>query len=270
MAQKCTVDSSEASVRTTGKKTVNTSGGQVYYEQQGSGKHAILCIPGALATVKFFPSQLEHFGRADSPYTIVAFDPMGYGYSRPPERNYAIKPELYFERDAIDGHTLMKSLSLPKCSLFGWCNGANTAIFFAAMFPEAVNKLVIWGSKAYYTKEDVEMFENFTHWNKQLKGLLDNAYGAYFPKLWSRFVKTFRTIYTERGGDVCKEALSKVKCPTLIIHGAKDPLCQLSHSEYLHKNIAGSQLVIMPEGKHHLHMQLASEFNETVEEFLAQ
>ena len=56
MAQ-CTVDlhsgsptTSENCVRTTGKKTVNALGGQVYYEQQGSGKHAILCLAGALGT----------------------------------------------------------------------------------------------------------------------------------------------------------------------------------------------------------------------------
>ena len=106
---------SEISVRTTGKKTVNTSGGQVYYEQQGSGKHAILCIPGALGTVMSdFSPQLEHFGRAESPYTIVAFDPMGYGSSRPPERNFATTPELFFERDGCEGHALMNSLSMPK------------------------------------------------------------------------------------------------------------------------------------------------------------
>ena len=261
-------------MKTTGKKTVNTSGGQVYYEQQGSGKHAILCIPGGLGTVKHFSSQLEHFGRADSPYTIVAFDPMGYGYSRPPERNYAIEPELYYERDALDGHTLMNSLSLPKCSLFGWCGGGVTAIFFAAMFPEAVDKLVIWGSKAFYNEEDVKLLEktrDVNTWNARGRELTESVYGAIdLPKLWSSLLDTVNTLYKERNGDMCKEELSKIRCPTLILHGANDHMCLQFHAEYLHKNIAGSQLVIMPEGKHFLHMQLASEFNEIVEKFLVQ
>ena len=107
-----------------------------------------------------------------------------------------------------------------------------------------------------------EKFRDINTWNVQLRETMENIYRTTcFPKLWSRCVDTFSTIYKGRKGDVCKEELSKIKCPTLIIHGAKDPLLPLSHSEYLHKNIAGSQLVIMPEGKHHLHMQLASEFN---------
>ena len=266
---------SEISARTTGKKTVNTSGGQVYYEQQGSGKHAILCIPGALGTVMSdFSPQLEHFGRADSPYTIVAFDPMGYGSSRPPDRNFATKPELFFERDAYEGHALMNSLSMPKYSVLGWSDGGISAMFLAARFPEAVQKMVIWGSNAYFTEKDVEIFEKIkdvSNWSVRMREPMEKIYGTtYFTKLWSDWVDAAVGIYKEReGGDLCKDELSKISCPTLIIHGAKDPMCPQFHAEYIHGNIAGSLLVVLPEGKHNLHLKFASQFNDMVEQFLA-
>ena len=268
------IATSENCVRTTGKKTVNALGDQVYYEQQGSGKHAILCLAGALGVTSHFSSQLEYFGRADSPYTIVAYDPMGYGSSRPPERNYVIKPELPYERDASDGYVLMNSLSLPKCSVLGWCSGGFAGVFFAVRYPEAVKKLVIWGSKAYYTEEDLMIYErirDISTWGAQIRQSMEKIYGETdLPKKWASCIDCIGTIYKDRNGDVCQEELSKIKCPTLIIHGAKDSMCPPSHAEYLHRNIAGSKLVIMPEGKHNLHLKFPLEFNKMVEEFLAE
>ena len=181
---------------------------------------------------------------------------------------------FFFERDASEGVTLMKSLSLPKYSLLGWSDGGIAAMFLAARFPEVVKKLVIWGSNAYITEEDVTIFKkvrDVSNWSKRMREPMEKIYGVtHFPKLWSDWVDAIITLYNEREGDVCKGELSKISCPTLIIHGAKDPMCPQFHAEYLHRNIAGSKLAIMPEGKHNLHLKFASEFNEMVEEFLAQ
>ncbi len=51
----------------------------------------------------------------------------------------------------------------------------------------------------------------------------------------------------------------QVRCPALIIHGAKDPLVLRSHPERLHALIAGSELSVHPEGKHNVHLRFATE-----------
>ena len=70
---------------TAGKATI--TGVQLYYEIRGDGSHPIICIPGAIGTAKMsFEQQLDYFGRQGSGFTVVSFDPRGYGASRPAER----------------------------------------------------------------------------------------------------------------------------------------------------------------------------------------
>ena len=67
---------------------------------------------------------------------------------------------------------------------------------------------------------------------------------------------------------MCMEEAKRVQCPTLIVHRAKDAMCPQFHAEYFKENIRGSEMVIMEEGKHNLHLRHAKEFNQLVERFL--
>lgn len=85
------------------KITVN--GLDLHYEKAGSHSHVVLCMPGALgSTQSDFGPQLT--GLSDR-FTVVAFDPRGYGKSRPPERDF---PSDFFVRDAWDAAELMRKL----------------------------------------------------------------------------------------------------------------------------------------------------------------
>lgn len=113
-----------------GRQHVN--GVDLYYEQTGRGKHAVLLLPGALgkynnihilevrvdfhtccvsdivssttgSTQTDFEPQLKSLNKER--FTIVGWDPRGYGQSRPPDRDF---PPDFFERDAKDAVDLMK------------------------------------------------------------------------------------------------------------------------------------------------------------------
>ncbi len=73
---------------------------------------------------------------------------------------------------------------------------------------------------------------------------------------------------TAAGGDLYQADLSKVKCPTLILHGAADPLVPSVHPETIHRGIVGSEFYNFPEGKHNIHKRYAEEFNRVVLAFL--
>lgn len=260
----------------TGKKSVNAAGEEVFYDQRGSGSHPILCIPGALGTADgdFLP-QLEYFGKEGGPYTIVGYDPMGYGASRPPERNFSMKSEIFFERDASDGHSLMQKLSFPKFSLLGWSDGGIAALILAARFPQAVQKLVIWGANSYITDKDIALFENtrnVTSWSDRMRKPMEVMYGkTNFQNLWGDWVDSMRDIQKATSdGDLCKKGLSKIQCPTLIVHGAKDAMVPSFHPEYINDHVPDSRLVVMPDGKHNLHWKYAKEFNKLVDNFLSE
>ena len=246
--------------------------GQLHYQLRGSGPHAILCIPGALGTAltDFLP-QLEYFGREGSGFIIVGMDPLGYGASRPPEREYLVKPDHFLKIDALDGYALMKALSFKKFSVLGWSDGGVSAILLAALYPESVQKLVIWGSNAYVTKDDIELFEktrDVSNWSQRMRETMERIYGDSFQSLWSRWINAMKDIYESRkDGDLCLEEIKQVQCPTLIVHGAKDAMCPQFHADYLKENIRDSEMVIMEEGKHNLHLRYAQEFNQLTEQF---
>ena len=84
----------------------------------------------------------------------------------------------------------------------------------------------------------------------------------------SAWIDAISKYYTDRGGDICTSAVKNITCPTLVVHGQKDPLVPHFHPEYLHANIRGSKLHLMPEGRHNLHLRYADEFNSLVKKFL--
>jgi valacyclovir hydrolase len=86
--------------------------------------------------------------------------------------------------------------------------------------------------------------------------------------MWAGWIAAIERFSKQKGGNICQECLPKIKCPTLIIHGEKDPMVPSFHPEYLHKHIAWSTLHLMPEGRHNLHLRYADEFNLVVSKFL--
>ncbi|XP_064079067.1 valacyclovir hydrolase-like [Macrobrachium nipponense] len=244
------------------------NGKMLHYEVVGKGDKVALCLPGALGTIQSdFGPQLT--GLSHEQLKLVAWDPPGYGKSRPPPRQYKLD---FLNRDCDLAASLMKNLGYCKYSLLGWSDGGITAMMIAAAYPENVEKMVIWGANAYIHEGDLKMYEairDIEKWSPRMRAPLEATYGKeYFKAAWEGWVDVFTAIYKEKGGDLCKSDLAKITCPTLIIHGAKDPMVGQDHADYIHENIANSRLIVMEEGKHNLHLRYANDFNAMVMDFL--
>lgn len=132
-------------------------------------------------------------------------------------------------------------LKIDRYSLLGWSDGGITALIAASKAVDQVEKLVVWGSNAYVTEKDVKLYEkirDIQKWSPPMRQPFIELYGEeYFSQTWSAWVDSFQKILQENKGDICREALPKINAPTLILHGAKDPLVPIEHPVYLHKNI---------------------------------
>jgi len=132
-------------------------------------------------------------------------------------------------------------LKIDKYSLLGWSDGGITALIAASKAVDQVEKLVVWGSNAYVTEKDIELYEKIRDvekWSPRMKQPFVDLYGEkYFSDTWNAWVDSFQMILKTNGGNICREVLSKIKAPTLILHGAQDPLVPMEHPVYLHKNI---------------------------------
>ncbi|KAI7799810.1 hypothetical protein IRJ41_012368 [Triplophysa rosa] len=251
-----------------GKRSVN--GVNLFYQHTGHGSHSVLLLPGALGSGKTdFAPQLEQLDK--SCFTVVAWDPRGYGRSRPPDRDF---PAHFFHRDSKDAVHLMQALGFARFSLLGWSDGGITALITAALNPTLIQKLVVWGSNAYVSEEDMQIYKSIRDvslWSERMRRPMEEMYGAqYFRDTWERWVGGISQFTHNPQGNICMELLQLISCPTLIVHGAKDPVVPSFHPQYLLKNIKGSRLHVIPDGKHNLHLRYVSEFNTLVEKFLSE
>lgn len=247
--------------------TVAIGGLSLHTEIAGQGT-PLLLIPGALGTgAGDFSGQIGWF--AARGFQVVAPDPRGYGQSRPPERDY---PPDFYQRDAGDMFALMSALDLERFHIVGWSDGANIAVLMAAAQPERVEKLVLFGGQSHLTPEEIaalEAIRKISAWSPRAAQAMRAVYGDELEALWERYVDGQVALF-EAGGDLYREELAKLRCPTLILHGARDPLVPGFHPQFLHRGIAGSRLHILPAGKHNIHQRYAEDFNALVHAFLTE
>ena len=166
----------------------------------------------------------------------------------------------------------MKTLGYNKFSLLGWSDGGITSLILAAKYPENIRKLIVTGSNAYITPEEMEIYEsngvyiilnekiksnihciqfsileirNIDTWSDRMKSPLIALYGEeYFQCTWGSWIDAMRYIFDHQKGDICKNDLLKITCPTLIVHGEKDVMVLREHPDYLKANIKNSRYIV--------------------------
>ncbi|XP_073939079.1 valacyclovir hydrolase isoform X1 [Castor canadensis] len=224
---------------TSGKVAVN--GVHLHYQLTGDGSHAVLLLPGMLGSGETdFAPQLKSLSK--TLFTVVAWDPRGYGHSRPPDRDF---PMDFFERDAKDAVDLMKALQFKQVSLLGWSDGGITALIAAAKYPSYISKMVIWGANAYVTDEDDRIYQGIrdvSKWSEKARKPLETLYGYdYFAKTCEKWVDGIKQFKHLPDGNICRHLLPLIQCPTLIVHGEKDPLVPRFHADFIHKHVKDSR-----------------------------
>jgi valacyclovir hydrolase len=244
---------------------VALQGLSLYAALSGEGP-PLLMLPGALGTgAGDFHPQLDWF--AARGFSVVAPDPRGYGQSRPPSRDF---PAVFYRRDAADVLALMHALGHERFDILGWSDGANTGTIMAALAPECVGKLVVFGGNAFLTPEEIAAFNairKIESWSPRAAEAMRQVYGSELDAMWEDYVSGLEAIFAA-GGNLYQELLPMVTSPMLILHGAKDPLVPAIHPEAIHRGVAGSRLHLFPEGKHNIQIRYADEFNALVLAFL--
>lgn len=247
---------------------------QVNYVRVGptnkNREKALLLLPGALGSAQsHYSYQLRDFPVLLKDFAIVSWDAPGYGKSRPPNKEFHLD---WYWKNAKIAHQLMQSLAFRSYSVLGWNDGSVEAMIMASLFPRVVENIIIFGTRAYFTPRDRKISDhlrNINEWSTGQRESLAAVYGVeslrVMANAWSDMALE---ICRKRSGNICKDILDKIQCPTLIIHGAKDPVISTEHAPYLHKKIKNSQMHIFPDAKHNVHQTCHKEFNDLVASFL--
>lgn len=246
-------------------KQLQGSMNALYYEDLGNG-YPVLFLTGVLGTGETdFSDQLPWFANR---YRVIAPDFRGYGRSRPPARTY---PPDFYQRDAEEMAGLMNGIGLEQYAVVGWSDGANCAALMASRYPERVTQLVMWGGNSFLTAEDIEIFNemrDLATWSPRAVEPLRVAYGEDLEGLWSSYIDGLESIYAQ-GGELYRQQLERIACPTLVLHGDLDPVVPMRHFDVIQAGIKGSETFRFEAGKHNIHKRFSVVFNEIVSSFLA-
>lgn len=217
----------------------------LYYACYGQGE-AIVFLHGNNEDSTYFQHQVAYFSTT---YTCVVMDMRGHGKSQAGTIPYS------FALFAQDVHTLLQYLRIKKVILFGFSDGAGTAIQFALQYPNNVSCLILNGA-------------NIHPWGVKWRYQL--------PTLWEWMVCRFQRDKQKfwivnlmvQYPHVAKEALQSLRMPVLLLNGTKDMIRQ-SHMRKMAKAIPYATMCLI-EGNHFLAANNAALCNETVEAFLKQ
>jgi pimeloyl-ACP methyl ester carboxylesterase len=208
----------------------------------------VVLVHGAGGEAMSWPGDLRRLPAA----TVYALDLPGHGRSAGPGRS---EIEAYAE----DVRALVEALALPRFVLGGHSMGGAIAMEFALRYPGRLAGLLLLGTGARLRVAPQIIAGIQADFAGTTELLATWTYAdAADPNLKRLYVRRLREVDPQvllgdflacdafdRRADVVRIAL-----PTLILCGDADRMTPVKYSQFLHEQIAGSQLVLVPGGGH--------------------
>ncbi len=193
---------------------------------------------------------------------VLTWDARGHGNSEKPVSGWTV------EDLAADLRALIEHLGEDRAVVAGLSMGGNTAVVYAVAYPDTLDGLILVDTTAWYGEDAPEVWEQKAH-NAETEGMepvlaanMSRWFSDSFPdehpdrvEMVAEMVLANDTsCYAAAGRALgrfdAREGLSQIDCPTLILVGSEDPATPPAMAEYLHQNIANSELHVLPGLRH--------------------
>ena len=221
---------------------------------------------------------------------LVRYDCRGCGLS---DRQV---PGFSFELALSDLETVVDAAGLERFSLFGSSQGAGVAIAYAALHPQRVKNMVLYGAFARGrlarnpSEQDRREAQAMRHLIEIGWGRPNPAFRQIFtsmlipdstPEQYQWFTELQRTSTSPENAahliaayetmDVA-DLLCQVRCPTLVIHSRGDPRVPLDEGRYIAGHIRGARFITLESRNHILLEQEPAwqQFLDELQEFVNQ
>jgi pimeloyl-ACP methyl ester carboxylesterase len=256
---------------------------KIYYESAGGGPDLIFVHAG-VADSRMWDLQFDAFVER---YRVVRYDHRGFGKSKLPEGQYALRDDLL---------KVLRHLKIAKAVLVGCSMGGATAIDFALEHPQMVTALVLVGSGVSGLNDPTQLSRDaIKHWTELIglvkKGDLERAL-EMDAKYWidgpSRDAANIDPVYRNRARQLHREnfsvehfarqeqplnpsaigRLGEIATPTLVIIGENDSEDLIKLADRFAAEIPGVELVTMPNAAHLPSLEHPDQFNRIVSDFL--
>ncbi|CAL8069628.1 unnamed protein product [Orchesella dallaii] len=249
-----------------------------YIETLGSPQnaHPIFILPGTFGSIEMDVKPIIHEFNKEK-YKCIAWDPPGYGGSRPPNRPFLPKGETVYEYDVKYATELMNVLGVERYTLLAWSGGALTGIMMANQTPEKVSGLITWGAFGFASGKMVPGVKMMRKLGLNAipdsrRAPLTKMYGEeLLLEMWNGWMnESLKMVESEvfKEGGTFQNLIKNVQCPALVIQGLKDALIDVSYAHHLNSTFNNSRLHLIENGTHNLHLRETKEFVNCIQTFI--
>jgi class 3 adenylate cyclase/pimeloyl-ACP methyl ester carboxylesterase len=266
------------------------SGADVAYEVSGDGPHDLLFIPGLLNHIESaatVPQLAGHYERLSSFARVVLYDKRGTGLSGP------LAGEAPTIEDRVDeALAVLDAAGSQAASVYATADGGPVGIVLAAMHPDRVRQLIVYGSSARLLETDdypglpsdlLQAYapeQAFLEWGdddnpRSLELMLPSQASdpavrravAGMQRLAGSPRAVQRYLQVVYGTDV-RDVLSMVRTPTLVLHVRGDGIYPLEQGRYLAREIPDARFVEINGGDHYYFWENAGRVADEIETFV--
>ena len=256
---------------------------RLHITDAGEGRPIVL-IPGWPLSDEMYEYQYNDL--INKNFRVIGITLRGFGKSDKPYGSYD------YNVHASDIKTVLKKLDIKDVVLGGFSMGGAIAIRYMAAYKGArVSKLVLAGAAApVWTQRDdfpfnlpISAVDELIGLNNQDRPMLLANFAKIFSATQTSLNKgiggwlngiglsassyaTAQCLVALRETDLRKD-LSKIKVPTLIMHGEKDKICSFDLAGQMKAGIANSQLVAFENSGHSLFLEETQKFNAELIKF---
>jgi pimeloyl-ACP methyl ester carboxylesterase len=265
-----------------------SAGVSIAYQVIGEGPLDMLFLTGWLTQLEQLweaPANRRFFERLATFGRLIMFDSRGTGLSDRVLEAYTLEQEA---RDAI---AVLDAAGSERAALFSYSVGGLVAAMLAADHPERAGALIMYSSVARtswapdydwaMTREEREELAEraIASWGEANSEAMsafapsmagDPALAEWFARMQrlAASPSEARTIFEAMVDLDVRDALPRIRVPTLIMHRPKELVWDVRHSRYLAENIPGARFVEL-EGEDSFPFVGDSEaIIEEIEEFL--
>lgn len=256
--------------------TIQANGIRIAYRFDGPEDAPVVLFSNSLmANFSMWEAQVAP---VTAKYRMLRYDQRGHGATEVTPGPYTI--ELLTE----DVFALTEALGIKRFHFVGLSMGGFTGQLFAVRHPEKLLSVAICDSACIMPPESL--------WNERIhvaetegiaalaQGTLERWFTPPFHVSGKDELERVRRMIlgTKAEGYIgCAKAirdmrlcdnLAKIKTPTLVLVGEKDPACPVAAAEVLHQGIAGSEYVVLKDSAHLPNIEQSAAFNKALLAFL--
>ncbi len=235
----------------------------IAYQVTGEGALDLLFLPGWISQIEQLwdaPAMRRFLERLAVFNRLILFDRRGAGLSDRLLRQQSV------EQDAQDALAVLDAAGSERAALFTYALGGLVGALLAADHPERVGALIMYASTSRtswapdydwaptYEEREALTVRNFGGWGEADSQVLrlvapsmvdDPALAEWFARMQRLAASPAEAqVIAKAMVDVdVREALPRIRVPTLVMHRHGDQAWDVRHSQYLAEHIAGARYV---------------------------